>query len=96
MEHSITGSVLLCCKAKSDRTLQCRVAIETPPGRDFGRTALVLVEGTTQLTEASYADYTAHFAGSEFPEPMFWNLARIGVAPPLPPPEQRAAICAQH
>ena len=93
MEHRMGGSVLLCCKASADRSLQCRVAIENPVGHDFGLTAKGVVEAR-RLTEASYADYLARFPDhGEFPQEMRWNLQGEAVAPPLPPVEQRAAIC---
>lgn len=55
LERGVAGIVHLCCTARTDRRLNCRVAIEWPEDHSFGSTALRYASGL-RLTEASYAE----------------------------------------
>jgi hypothetical protein len=55
-DQGITGAADLCCTARPDRTLDCRVGAEWPAGHGFGAASLAVAQ-RFRLTEESYARF---------------------------------------
>jgi hypothetical protein len=89
MYREITGSALVCCVPRPDRTVSCSVAVEIPEGRGFGDAARAIVEDNQQLTIDSYAEYLAAQPGA-IPVPMRFRI-EDAEAPALPANGQ--ALC---
>jgi hypothetical protein len=91
LDRLISGSSLVCCTPRADRSLECAVVFEAPEREGMGGMALAIME-TRQLTEASFAEYNARSERGQF-----WQTHIVRMegrpAPPLPPREERDALC---
>jgi hypothetical protein len=87
------GAVIICCRPRADRTLDCETGWEAPTGLGFGRAATRFVASQQQLTESSYEDYLARSDQRAFPQPMRFQFTGAAASPPLPPREERQALC---
>jgi hypothetical protein len=94
LERGVPGIVLLCCRAREDRSLDCSPGAEWPQRHDFGPASLRLAE-TLRLTPDSYLQLRAR-AQQTFLLPVRWQ------APPVPDEldavaqrinEQSAEVC---
>ncbi len=92
LDQMTTGSALMCCTPRADRTLECKVAFEAPQGLGFGNAALALMS-QMQITEESYAEYQTGARGEPFWQAQLFRLERRPEPPPLPPREERDALC---
>lgn len=84
-----SGSVILCCSVRQDRTLNCRVGWESPQGSGFGESARYMWESQVILTQQSYATYH----GGEIIIPYGFYQRTFTPPPPLPSPEMQRAFC---
>lgn len=71
--RAMGGNVILCCKAKPDRTLQCRVGAEWPTADwKFGEASL-RIANKFRLSPESYETVTA-FPEAELKVAIRWNI----------------------
>lgn len=83
---------MVCCTPRSDRTLDCRVAFAAPEGHGFGAAALAIMDNLL-ITEESYATHQASGANEPFWQVQLFRLQGRPEPPPLPPREERDALC---
>lgn len=77
LERSMGGAVVLCCKARPDRTLDCRVGAEWPPAEwKFGEASLRIAR-KFELSPESLALITSH-PDAELRLPIQWNIEDSG------------------
>lgn len=75
IDRNISGFSDICCTARPDRSLDCRVAREWPENARFGR-ASVRLSNSRRLTQASYDELRAR-QNQTFQISTIWVMAPI-------------------
>ncbi len=72
LRRGMSGLAILCCDARADRSMDCRIAFDWPSGQHFGDASRGFVQDLRLLPE-SYAELQAR-PSHRFAMPVLWSV----------------------